>query len=354
MGKRQYPRLSTGQKKELGTIIHGGEHSAREVKHAQCVLLLNRDTEIREITELTGLERSQIFKVRRDYLEHGVKGIRDKRQGKPKEILTKKQREEVVQIIKTKRPSGLDPYYQNYDYWTTGVLGEYIKRTYDVEYKSKTSHYILFRQAKFTYHKPGRIYHEQRPEEIEQWKKDTESKLKTLWQEPDTIILAEDEMILTTETTIQKIWLPQGEYPRIEVSNTHRQRRNLYGFLNIRTGTQHVFKTMKQNMIITTDILKKVRKIYPKQKIVLFWDSAGWHKGSAVREYIEQDGSIESIHFPRYAPELNPQEHVWKSGRSRASHNRFIEDIDKATDEFVHYLNTMRFPYSLIGFSPSS
>ena len=107
-------------------------------------------------------------------------------------------------------------------------------------------------------------------------------------------------------------------------------------------------------MYVTTEILEKIRTIYPPQRIALLWDSAGWHKGSAVKEFIEQDGNMEVIHVPRYAPEENPQEHVWKEGRSHASHNRFIEDIDKATDEFVHYLNTTTFPYSLLGFSAVS
>src|SRR3989338_3146598 len=42
---------------------------------------------------------------------------------------------------------------------------------------------------------------------------------------------------------------------------------------------------------------------------------------------------------------------VWESGRSQATHNHFIENIDRATDTFVNYLNTTRFTYSLLGFS---
>lgn len=48
--------------------------------------------------------------------------------------------------------------------------------------------------------------------------------------------------------------------------------------------------------------------------------------------------------------ELNPQEHVWKEGRNKVTNNKFIENIDKATDEFVDYLNTTRFNYSLLEF----
>ncbi len=295
---------------ELREIINKGASTGREVRKAQAILLLDQETDFETIRSITAYERRRIFQLRSEYLEHGISTIKDKREGKPKELLTKKQREEIVLTIKTRRPCELSTYRQNYEHWTTGVLGEYIKRTYKVQYKSKTSHYLLFRQAKFTYHKPGRVYHQRDEQEVEQWKTQVQPRLEQLWGEPGTVILAEDEMVLTTQTTVQKIWLPQGEYPRIEVSNQSRQRRNIYGFLNITTGTQHAFKTMKQNMVVTREILEKIRSIYPKQKIAIFWDSAGWHKGSAVRECIERDGNIEVIHFPRYAPEENPQEHV--------------------------------------------
>lgn len=170
-----------------------------------------------------------------------------------------------------------------------------------------------------------------------------------LLKEKDTVVLTADEMILTTETTTQKVWLPQGEYPKIECSTGGRKRRSIYGFLNIATGEEHAFKTEFQNMYVTKEILEKVRVLYPTQKIALFWDNAGWHKGSTVQEYIKVDGNITIIHFPTYAPEENPQEHVWKSGRSQVTHNRFIEDIDAATDELVEYFNTTTFPYKVLG-----
>ena len=105
-------------------------------------------------------------------------------------------------------------------------------------------------------------------------------------------------------------------------------------------------------MYETVKILKKVRKVYPKKKILLLWDGAGWHRGSKTQEFIKKDQKIKTIYFPKYTPEENPQEHVWKSGRDQVTHNRFIENIDTTTDEFIKYLNKTNFPYSLLGFSP--
>ena len=183
------------------------------------------------------------------------------------------------------------------------------------------------------------------------WQKETKPIIEQAFQDKDTVILTEDEMILSTQTTFQKIWLPEGEYPKVEISNI-KKNRSVYGFLNIKTGQEHAFKTEWQNMYETVKILKKVRKVYPKKKILLLWDGAGWHRGSKTQEFIKKDQKIKTSYFPKYTPEENPQEHVWKNGRDQVSHNRYIENIDTTTDEFIKYLNKTNFPYSLLGFSP--
>ena len=107
-------------------------------------------------------------------------------------------------------------------------------------------------------------------------------------------------------------------------------------------------------MYITYDVLGQLRKIYPTQKLFIIWDKAPWHKGSKAQQFIKEDGKIETLDFPRAAPDENPQEHIWKKGRSKITHNEFINDIDQATDKFVNYLNETKFNYSFLDFSAES
>lgn len=305
------PKLSLKQETELRNIVYRNEHLSREVKRAQAIILIDKEIDIPAITALTGIERSQIFNLRSHYLKNGSIAIDDKNKKNPKELLTKKQRQEIIESVKTKTPGECDKYFERNDYWTTGVLGKYILRKYDVAYKSKTSLYLIFRQSKFSFHKPGRVYQKRDEAEVKKWQKMAKPIVEKALADSDTIILCEDEMILSTQTTFQKVWLPKGEYPKIEASNK-KENRSIYGFLNIKTGQEHAFKTDWQNMFITADILKNVRKIYPKQKLLLFWDGPGWHRGKEVAKFIEQDKNIQTVLFPKYSPEENPQEHVWK------------------------------------------
>lgn len=341
-------KLTLEQIRELNDFIRRSDHSSREIRRAQAVILLDKESPIKSISEITGLERSQIFNIRKNYFEKGVKTIKDKNKKNPKELLTRNQRKEITETLNSKKPSETDRYFINNDYWTTAVLAAWIKRKYNAAYKSKTSLYLIFKQSKFTFHKPGRIYQKRDAKEVKQWKIRTKPIVEQALKEKSTVILCGDEMILSTQTTIQKIWLPQGQYPRIEISNK-KENRSIYGFLNIKTGQEHGFKTKFQNMFVTADTLKKIRKIYAEQKLLLLWDGPGWHRGKEVINFIKQDGNIEIIFFPKYSPEENPQEHVWKKGRETVTHNFTINDIDKTTDDFVNYLNTNKFNYSLLG-----
>jgi transposase len=344
---KRNPGLNPKERDELGYFIKNKKHTSKEIKKAQVVLMLDKGIDTDTIKNLTGYSRRQSYEIRRNYRIKGLPAIEDKDRKNPKELLTKRQRDEIVEIVKNKRPKD---YNYEADYWTTSIVGDLIWRQHKVKYRSKTSIYIIFKQAKFTYHKPDRLYQARDEQEVQQWQKEAKIRVKQALLEKNTVILTADEMSLSTQTTVQKIWLPQGEYPRIEVA-TKRDARSIYGFLNIKTGQETAFKTKWQNMHITYEVLEKLRETYPAQKLLLIWDKAPWHKGSKAQQFIKEDGNIEILDFPRAAPELNPQEHVWKNGRSKVSHNCFIDDIDKTTDEFVDYLNKTIFKYSFLDFS---
>lgn len=349
------PKLSQDQIVELMDVVKHSKN-ALNIKRAQAVLMVNSQGYLPLITELTNFKRSRVFGIRKLYLDKGLPAITSRSKSN-KELLTKSQVKELLETVKNSKPFEMDPYYENQPFWTTSVLADYVLKKYDVKYKSKTSYHILFKKINFTFHKPGRVYIKQDPIEIASWLEQTKPVLEQALKDPNTVILCEDESLISTQTTNQKIWLEANTYPRIEV-NTKRENKSIYGFLNIKTGREHAFTANYQTMYETERILKKIRLSYPKNnnkgnhlqgaKILLFWDSAGWHKGSKVQEYIKRDGNITQVFFPRYTPELNPQEHVWGSAKEKIIKNKYIPDIEKTAKDFVSYLNSNRFNYEFL------
>lgn len=125
--------------------------------------------------------------------------------------------------LQPKKPKDVG-FDESFDYWSTGVLGTYIEDTYGVLYKSKTSYYLVFKEAKFTYHKPGRIYQKHDQHKVDHWEQENKKAIEEAWRDEQTVILCEDEMKLSTQTTFQKIWLPVNEYPQVEINNKKEGR----------------------------------------------------------------------------------------------------------------------------------
>ena len=341
MKKRE--RLNGAQLTELQEVIRSNKSSNTEIRRAQSILLINNKTDEFTLKSVTGFSQKYAFRLKKRYQERGFSGIATKKK-KNRLLLTAAQKEEIVQIVKEKKPTDVGI---NADFWSTTILGEYIKKEYNVVYRSKTSCRLLFKKAGFTYHKPEKHYHSQDKKLVAKWDAEVAPQIQEILNDPNSIVLTGDEMILTTQTTTQKIWLKKGETIFVEASNK-REKRCIYGFLNIKTGQQHAFKNLYTNSFTTCKFLSKLSKIYNDKKIVIIWDNASWHKSKMIKNFLDKHpDKFQLFAFPPYSPEKNPQEHVWRAGRSAITHNKFIEDIDKSTNDFVDYLNSTVFDYKL-------
>lgn len=218
-------KLTNQNKLDLSSFIKENGRTAEELKRAQAVLMLTEGMSELIILTMTGLKRTTAVKIRKLFLKTGISALKSKRKDKKsKGLLTKNQRAEIKEMLHSKTPRD---YGWNWDYWVPSILAQLILELYGVKYKSKTSMYVIFKQSKFTYHKPEKIYKKRDQAAIDKWKIENAPIVQAALKDPETIILVEDEMIITSQTTLQKIWLPEGEQPSIECSNV-RKRRSIY------------------------------------------------------------------------------------------------------------------------------
>ena len=229
-------KLQEKEQEVLKSFVKTASDS-HESRRAQAVLLIDGGSCLDFIEVLTGFKRRQVFQYRAQFLKEGLCGIANKRKGKEKRLLSQPQRDEILTFLRTTTPK--DHGYK-VDFWSTSVLAYLIQEKYGVVYKSKKPFSLLFEEAKFSFHKPGQVYEKRDEAKVEAWKTEMKLKLEEAFPDPDTVILCEDEMVLSSTTTFQKIWLKKGEYPKIEVSNT-KKSKSIYGFLNIKTGAEHAF-----------------------------------------------------------------------------------------------------------------
>lgn len=143
------------------------------------------------------------------------------------------------------------------------------------------------------------------------------------------------------------MWAPQGHTPCVRVDPS-RTKINFYGTLNLQTGEEVVQRAKKLNSVTTAAYLEQLLETYPDVPILLLWDRAPWHRGSAIDHVLHANPRLEIMWYPVAAPELNPQEQVWKATRRAVSHNHTQPRLEPLADQFENHLLTTRFDSSFL------
>ena len=203
-------KLNSKQIEEIKSFRGNKDSTSKECLRALAVLLIDMGS-VDLVKDLTGYTREYAFELRRLYLKQGIRALITK---KPRErhLLAKGELAEIDHMIRTKTPEQLG--FVGQSSWTINILGKAIFDFYGVKYKSRTSLYLIFKAAKFTYHKPGMVYKNRKQAVIDQWDREKLPIILEHLKDKDTVVLAEDEMILTTQTTTQQMWLASGVYPK--------------------------------------------------------------------------------------------------------------------------------------------
>ena len=92
-----------------------------------------------------------------------------------------------------------------------------------------------------------------------------------------------------------------------------------------------------------TAFLTSLAERYPRQEVFLIQDTAPYHRGPVVREWLACYGHRFHIcPLPAYSPEFNAIEPVWHHVRMHATHNRyhatlpeFVSVLDATLDDVV-------------------
>jgi transposase len=164
---------------------------------------------------------------------------------------------------------------------------------------------------------------------------------------PDTVFLAEDEASLYLQATTKPVWSPRGQTPVVRVEPS-RKKTCFYGTLDLQSGQVLAMRAPLMNGETTAVYLRQVLAAIPEHPILLLWDHAPWHQGPLVRALLTENPRLEILPLPVAAPELNPQEQVWKATRHEVSHNHTQKRTLELADRFEEHLTSHVFPCSLL------
>ena len=149
------------------------------------------------------------------------------------------------------------------------------------------------------------------------------------------------------QATTMNVWSPIGDTPQVRV-DPGRAKVGFYGTLDLRTGRELVSRSQELTASASAAHLEQILDSFPTVPILLFWDRAPWHRGEAIRTLLAAHPRLEIIEFPVAAPELNPQEQVWKQSRRAVAHNHVCPQLPQLVDDFEQHLQANSFPSAFL------
>lgn len=111
---------------------------------------------------------------------------------------------------------------------------------------------------------------------------------------------------------VASTWAPVGKTPILR-SKLSRERFSAISGITLEGG---LYLMMKEGSFKGPDVVHFLQGLLEEipGKVMVIWDGAPIHRGNAVKEFLAQ-GAAERLHLellPAYAPELNPDEGIWR------------------------------------------
>jgi putative transposase len=115
---------------------------------------------------------------------------------------------------------------------------------------------------------------------------------------------------------VRRTWAPRGKTPVIY----HRYRREKISAISAVTVSPWrqrlgLYVHFHRSNITQTEVAIFLRDLlrHLHGHVVLVWDGGSIHKGDDVKRVLGRHPRLHCEPFPSYAPELNPDEWVWRS-----------------------------------------
>lgn len=243
--------------------------------------------------------------------------------------LTREQKDTISETLK--KPDGLP-----YDFLNISDIKDYVNTTFGVIYESDQSYYYLLKHCGLSFKLPSPF--DIRRDDILVKKRMIEirNEIKPFLTQEGVLVFAADEARINYDEEMRRCWLRKGEKTVIKIKRDKSQKQNYFGALNL---TTHQHELIRQNWHDTENTIESLRELtrrYPNKKLCIIWDNARWHRSKELRSLLGVGNEFEHIHLiwlPPYAPDENPQEHVWKYGKD-AIRSRHFDSFDTLREKF--------------------
>jgi transposase len=341
--------LRRQEQNRLREILHRAYRNGqlRLVKRIHAIMYILQGMSVNEVSSILGISPQTVYTYVKAFILKRCDSLTYRRPpGRPPK-LTKSQRRRLAKLIDD------GPEAAGYDCgcWNTGLIQDLILTHFGVEYNP---HYIAellktmgysYQKARFVSDHLGDVADERKewldktwPELIRQAKK------RRAW------VLFGDECSFAQWGSLSYTWAKRGEQPVCQTSG-QRKAYKVFGFIEYFSGT---FFSKTHSGKFTSDSYQAfIREILARttRHLFIIQDGARYHTSKAVREFFATHSArITMFQLPRYSPDFNPIEYLWRNVKSKATHLRYFptfDDLTRKVDEKLQYFANL--PASIKG-----
>jgi transposase len=296
--------LSLKTRRDARSLDHGTLEEMRRL----AVRRIESGESQREVAESLEVHPNTVSKWMVAYRTMGAAGIAStKASGRPPK-LTKRQTAQLFRIIVGKTPMQLN---FGSALWTLPVVEDVIEKLFGVVLH-KTTVWRLLRRLGLSPQKPVKRAFQQDEQEIVRWTTEEFPAIVAKAKRKQATLLFLDETGVHEDAAIGTTWGRRGKTPVVRLSGT-RRRINVISAVSPRGRLWFRCYTHKLNAQTFEEFLCALLRDV-KGEIVLILDRHPAHRAASVRRFLQENKRRLSVHFlPGYAPELNPDEHVWSA-----------------------------------------
>ena len=258
------------------------------------------------VIKALGFTRTVIYQWLAKYREGGLDALRSRKAPGKQPKLKGKQLQKLYRLI-----VGVDPRQLKFEFalWTRGMVRELIKQRFKVSL-SEVSVGRLLKKLGLSPQRPQRKSYQQDEYLVFKWMAEDFKEIKKLAQKENADIFFGDESTVRSDYHSGTTWAPIGKTPIVRTTGA-RHKVNLISAISPRGAMKFMATEESVNSTVFIEFLKRLVAKADKP-VFLILDNSPVHRSNEVRQYVQGTNERLRIFFlPPYAPELNPDEHVW-------------------------------------------
>lgn len=282
----------------------------------RAMLLVNKGWNERSIAEAVGVHPRTVQQWKQHQREHGTQALlcdeRGRKHGE-KRLMSGAQEKEVRKLICDKLPEQLK---LPFALWTRKAVAQLLAERYGLKVPVRTMGLYLKRWG-FTPQKPLKRAYEQRPKEVQEWLDQKYPQIAAQAKAEGAEIYWGDQTGVNNQPNAVRGYAPRGETPEVRQMSKRFGSSMMSAVSNRGSSRWMVYKGALDSALLIRFLERLVRSMKGR-KVYLILDNLRVHHSKPVKQWLaEHQEQIAVHHLPSYSPELNPDERLNRSLKSR-------------------------------------